>query len=255
MTPQEKLLSTAISQIGYLEKKSNAQLDDFTANSGSGNFNKFAAELDTTDIFNGKKNGYDWCAVFVTWCLYKTFGRDKLQALAGIPAKSTAAGVKYLKNFVSNVGTFHAQNPQPGDIIFFRNTSGSWYHTGLVEKVEAGKVHTIEGNAGKPQGVHRFSYPLTASYIGGYGTPNWEAVAEPEPEPEPAAPAEHTTPAEPGEWSAVAREWAETNGIMNGDQNGSQAWCLPVTKEVLAQVLFNYNAFLTQAINAAAKNA
>ena len=38
MTPQERLIATAEDQVGYLGKKSNAQLDDFKANT-SGKWN------------------------------------------------------------------------------------------------------------------------------------------------------------------------------------------------------------------------
>ena len=40
----KKLIDQATHWDGYLEKKSNAQLDDFTANAGSGNFTCFARD-------------------------------------------------------------------------------------------------------------------------------------------------------------------------------------------------------------------
>ena len=60
MTPQERLLATAQAEIGYLEKKTNAQLDDKTANAGSGNWTKYARDLDSLrSIYNGRKNGFN----------------------------------------------------------------------------------------------------------------------------------------------------------------------------------------------------
>ena len=38
------VLTVAESQVGYLEKKSNANLDDFTANAGSANYTKYNRE-------------------------------------------------------------------------------------------------------------------------------------------------------------------------------------------------------------------
>ena len=61
MTAVEKLLKTALAEDGYLEKKSNSQLDDKTANAGYNNWNKYARDLDLMGIYNGKKNGYAWC--------------------------------------------------------------------------------------------------------------------------------------------------------------------------------------------------
>ncbi len=60
MTPQEKLIALAKSEIGYLEKASNSQLDSKTANAGSGNYNKFADYLDKLNFYNGLKNGFPW---------------------------------------------------------------------------------------------------------------------------------------------------------------------------------------------------
>lgn len=73
MTPVEKLLATARAEIGYIEKKSNAQLDDKTANAGDKNWNKYARDLDELGrVYNGKKNGYNWCDIFADWCFIHT---------------------------------------------------------------------------------------------------------------------------------------------------------------------------------------
>ena len=59
MTPVQRVLATARSENGYLEKATNAQLEDKTANAGYNNWNKFAAFLDDLEVvYNGKKNGY-----------------------------------------------------------------------------------------------------------------------------------------------------------------------------------------------------
>ena len=73
----EKVLDLARSEIGYHEKSSNYGLDDKTANSGSGNWTKYARDLDALGTFyNGGKNGYMWCFTAGTLVLtdrgYKT---------------------------------------------------------------------------------------------------------------------------------------------------------------------------------------
>ena len=40
MIGAEKVVSLAAGEIGYLEKKNNSQLDEKTANAGSGNYTK-----------------------------------------------------------------------------------------------------------------------------------------------------------------------------------------------------------------------
>ena len=46
---------------------------------------------------------------------------------------------------------------------------------------------------------------------------------------------------EPGDWSAPARNWVEKNKIMNGDEKGNRMYRKFITREELAQVLFNMN--------------
>ena len=195
MTPQEKLLETARAEIGYLEKATNAQLDDKTANAGSGNWTKYARDLDGMgSIYNGKKNGFSWCDVFVDWCFITTFGEALGMDLLCQAYQGLGAGVVFSANYFKAKGQFHANNPQPGDQIFFYGaTTSDWAHTGLVEKVEGGMVYTIEGNTSGASGVvangggvTRKSYALNYSKIAGYGRPDWSMVKdEPEPETKP----------------------------------------------------------------------
>ena len=60
--PVETVVSLALSQVGYKEKASNSQLDDFEANAGHNNWTKYARDLDTLgDVQNGRKQAQDWC--------------------------------------------------------------------------------------------------------------------------------------------------------------------------------------------------
>ena len=61
--------------------------------------------------------------------------------------------------------------PNTGDIVFFPFTSDGHGHTGLVEKVADGKVHTVEGNTSSK--VLRHTYALGSSKLLGYITPNY----------------------------------------------------------------------------------
>ena len=61
MTAVERLIRTARNEIGYLEKATNSQLDNKTANAGFNDWNKYARDLDKTNLYNGPKNGYWWC--------------------------------------------------------------------------------------------------------------------------------------------------------------------------------------------------
>lgn len=180
MTAQERLIAAAQEQEGYLGKKTNAQLDDFKANAG-GLWNKFARDMDALeDFYNGQKNGYDWCDVFVDWCFVHTFGREIAQKLLCQPDKSLGAGTKYSRDYYKSKGRLYG-TPKPGDQIFFGDSSSIW-HTGIVVKVEGGFVHTVEGNAGSPSAVRACRYVVGGRNIMGYGRPDWPLVSEDKPE-------------------------------------------------------------------------
>ena len=69
-----KVVALAEQEIGYREKATNAQLDDRTANAGFGNYTRYARDLHRAGFFGGSKQGYPWCAVFVTWVAWKLCG-------------------------------------------------------------------------------------------------------------------------------------------------------------------------------------
>lgn len=53
-----KVLQIAQAEVGYREKASAAQLDDKAANAGSGNYTKYARDMDALgDFYNGPKPG------------------------------------------------------------------------------------------------------------------------------------------------------------------------------------------------------
>ena len=130
----DALIVTAQAEIGYMEKQSNAQLDDKNTNVGDGNYTKYWRDL--KPIYQGQP----WCAVFVSWIMYKTFGLETAKKL-----------LKHENDFpyvyCPTLGARFTKyaNPQRGDIvIFYRN--GTFAHTGIVTKVEGDKFYTIEGN-------------------------------------------------------------------------------------------------------------
>jgi hypothetical protein len=187
----EKLLKIAKEEIGYLEKKSNRQLDDKKANAGRNNYTKYARDLDKiSGFYNGKKQGYAWCDVFVDWCFVQAFGVDKAKELLLQPNKSLGAGCKYSMNYYKKAKQFHSK-PKVGDQIFFKSGS-SIVHTGLVYKVDNTYVYTIEGNTSSDAGVianggsvNDKKYKLGSKYIAGYGRPKYDEEVKPEPTPEP----------------------------------------------------------------------
>lgn len=180
---KQAVIDIALAEEGYLEKVSNSNLDHPTANAGSGNWNKYARDLDKiSGFYNGGKNGYPWCDCFVDWCFVQAYGAATAKKLLCQPDYSAGAGCYYSAQYFRQQGCFH-NSPQVGDQIFFGYASNV-YHTGLVWKVDSTKVYTIEGNTSSASGVVenggcvcRKSYALTYAQIYGYGRPAYSSGA------------------------------------------------------------------------------
>lgn len=174
----EHVIEVALSQEGYLEKRSNANLYDFTANAGSANYTKYAHDLANHNFYGGNLNGYAWCDMFVDWCFVSAFGVADAKTIT-YQNPYGSAGCSGSAGFFKTVGQFY-KTPQPGDQIFFEPN-----HTGLVYKVDGNTVYTIEGNTSSERGVvanggavRKKSYSLNSGRISGYGRPNYSLIAQ-----------------------------------------------------------------------------
>ena len=164
----EKVILIAKNEIGYLEKKSNSQLDSKTANSGSANYTKYWREVKPS------YQGQPWCACFVSWCFMKAFGLNKAK--------------KLLKHWpyvycptMSGLFTLNA-NPKVGDIVIFKHND-TFTHTGLVTAVVGDRFYTIEGNTSGASGIIANGGGVCAkSYLNSqmpgtkFCTPDWKIV-------------------------------------------------------------------------------
>ena len=95
-------------------------------------------------VFNTKLYGrevsgvnYPWCCAFI-WCVFNE---------AGINIKRTASCMM-LGDWFKQEGKYHKDNPQVGDIVFFKFPGSSRWtnHVGLVIEVNGNTLTTIEGN-------------------------------------------------------------------------------------------------------------
>ena len=142
MSEIDKVINMALDEVGYIEKKSNANLDSKKSNAGNKNFTKYARDLDNIpNFYNGKKQGFAWCAVFVDWCLVKALGVDRARALLCYPKNSAGAGCSESIKYYKNNNRFVTSNPKKGDQIFFKQG-----HTGLVYDVDSSKVYTVSSS-------------------------------------------------------------------------------------------------------------
>ena len=113
----------------------------------------------------------DWCAIFVSWCA------DQCGYIeAGVVPKF--AGCVQGSQWFKGRGLWQDRNyePQPGDIVFFDWDDPGGFsgpqdgvpdHVGVVERVENGRVYTVEGNSGDK--CCQKNYPMGYYEISGYG--------------------------------------------------------------------------------------
>lgn len=176
MTPKEKVISVALAEEGYLEKKTNYNLDSKTENAGKANYTKYSRDL-LKLIGSPYAQGVAWCDIFVDWCFVTAFGVDVAKRLInGWSAYTPTSADNYKK-----VKRWY-NSPEVGDQIFFKNSSRIC-HTGLVYKVDATRVYTVEGNTSNAASVVANggcvalkSYLLNTSSIAGYGRPDYSII-------------------------------------------------------------------------------
>ena len=119
----------------------------------------------------GFSHRVDWCAIFVSWCADQCGYID-----AGVVPKFAGCmqGSRWFKE--RGLWQDRSYTPNPGDIIFFDwNDPGGFSgpqdgvpdHVGIVERVENGRVYTVEGNSGDK--CCQRSYPVGYYEIYGYG--------------------------------------------------------------------------------------
>lgn len=263
MSAVSRLIARARGEIGYLEKKTNAQLDDKTANAGMNNFTKYARDLDRLGVYNGPKNGYAWCDVFSDWNFIMEFGLDLGMRMTYQPMGGYGAGCTESASYYKQAGRFF-QTPEVGDQAFFSNDGGrTMYHTGIVVEKTSTTIKVCEGNTSSEPGVvpnggavREKTYVISYDQIAGFGRPNYALVEEEENSMDQkqfntmfeTAMLEYRRKLQDNdssEYSAEARQWAIDSGLIVG--NGTEAGGLPNymwedlnTREQLITVLYRF---------------
>lgn len=235
-----ELIKVAEAEVGYLEKETNKNLDSKKANAGDENYTKYARDFDTKypNFYNTKKNGYAWCDVFVDWCFCKAFGVNEALKLLGQPLKSYGAGCTWSARYFEKIGCF-SRKPQVGAQIFFKDSKGEPCHTGIVYKLDANYVYTIEGNTSSASGVvanggavAKKKYALNYSRIYGYGLPKYDK--------------EPVTTATANKSTATVKQWqvaAIADGFKFPKYGADGEWgaeCIAVAKQAVLKQRLTY---------------
>lgn len=176
------VIAEARKWVGYCEKKSDADLDSFTANAGKNNYTRFNRDY-AAATGSASAQPEQWCGIFVSMAFVYAFGLTAAKELLGDLYMYTPSGANRFRKKGRYIRRGEGA-PQPGDVIFFYSESkGRIGHTGIVCRATASRVYTIEGNTSGGSAlvtnggcVAMKSYRLTSTYIDGYGRPDYAAV-------------------------------------------------------------------------------
>lgn len=173
-----EVVKIAESQVGYREKKSNTNLDSFTANAGANNFTKYARD---TKGYWGNKQGLEWCTTFVLWVFWEACGRSFDAVKKVQPYSPYGASCKWQTSAYKSAKRW-SDKPEVGYQAFF--TRG---HTGIVVGVSGNKITLVEGNSNNR--VEKRTYSFPNAIFTGFGVPNYAAEKKEEPKKEDPKPA------------------------------------------------------------------
>lgn len=155
---------------GYLEKKSNAYLDDFKKNAGYNNYTKFARDVNSWG--QPGCQGQPWCAEYQFWKLVNVLGITRALQIMGGGFYNCVS----ITNHAKANGTWHS-SPRTGALIIFHNGS----HVGSVRSFDNTTVYTNEGNTSSAAGVvanggavRNKSYSISDPAIDGYVWIDWD---------------------------------------------------------------------------------
>lgn len=155
---------------GYLEKKSDAYLDDFKKNAGYNNYTKFARDVNSWG--QPGCQAQPWCAEYQFWKLVNVLGITRALQIMGGGFYNCVS----ITNHAKSNGTWHS-SPRTGALVIFRNGS----HVGSVRSFNGSVVYTNEGNTSSAAGVvanggavRNKSYAINDSEIDGYVWIDWD---------------------------------------------------------------------------------
>ena len=199
-----QVLDLADRQVGYKESGKNQT--------------KYARffDVEAWQWFNTKKQGAEWCAIFICWLFAQdeTLGQKQALSFLGCPApkNNCAAGCGYLYDYMKAKGyKSDIDHVKPGDIVFFKSGS-KCSHVGIAESVSNGKVITIEGN--KDNHVKRVTHNISSNIYFGVMSPAWEKAhfykqKDNTPDPLPAKPEEPSNVLKAGDLMTVTTKYTE----------------------------------------------
>ncbi|MCL2409435.1 MAG: CHAP domain-containing protein [Oscillospiraceae bacterium] len=187
---------------------------------------------------------FPWCVVFV-WYVFREAGLSHL-FFGGERTASCGA----LVTFARRHGLFRTSGFESGDLVFFdwsgRRTTAQ--HMGIITEVRQSAVVSIEGNTSignDSDGGEVMERTRSFQSIVGAYRPEYEEDEEVDIDQlRRELTALSGTGNDSSGWATGAVEKLTDMGLFNGDGQGNFGWGQLVTREALAQVLYNLLAAL-----------
>lgn len=184
---------------------------------GPGNWNKYAAMPEMTQLLGWNAQNQPWCNTFVNGVFIRCFGLEIGAAMLYQPIGGGSALCRTSADFFKTAGAWieRGRTPSPGDVIFFY-VRGVIDHQGIVTQVTAGSVITVEGNSSDM--VAERVYSVSDGSIAGYGRPRWELAAD--------VPTVGTTDAETADSAAVEPKPADFGANVQESEKHARYYTL-----------------------------
>lgn len=192
-------------QVGYLEKRSNSNLDSKTGNAGYNNYTKYSRDVNNMGLMGCQ--GQPWCATYQFWICCQIFGKSKALDIMG----NGFYNCNSVKSHSRAKGTWHS-SPKVGALVIFRNGA----HIGRVISISGNTIRTNEGNTSSGGLNHveanggcvaEKSYTIGNSQIDGYV---WIDYGIETTQPKPEAP-----------WKAIGTATSTVNNLfVRAEPNG-----------------------------------
>ena len=131
----EKTKQLLDAQVGYLEKRSNSNLDSKTGNAGYNNYTKYSRDVNNMGLMGCQAQ--PWCATYQFWICAQIFGKQKALEIMG----NGFYNCNSVKAHSKSKGTWRS-TPKLGALVIFRNGA----HIGRVISISGNTIRTNEGN-------------------------------------------------------------------------------------------------------------
>ena len=168
---------------------------------------------------------YPWCMVFIQWVLDQ----------AGVKPPIVTASCGAFLNAARAAGEAVYTGFQPGDIVIYDfERDGTTDHCGIVESVSGATLTVIEGNTsvgnnsdgGEVMRRNRNIYQIVGAW-----RPKEEIMTQETFNKMMDNYLAQLAEQPPSTWSAEARNWAEENGLLQGDDMGNLQYKSFCTRE------------------------